>query len=633
MRRITSIVGGSNPRGNAAPLAVGVLGLAAVVAALWLFQAKPVETPEPSSLPTAAVPAPVAPKPVQTAEVTPVAAEQAKEVAIQQPTLVDDVSAHLAAGEFGPALDLALNASTPAEQAELIQLIAEAQIASGEFAAAKRTLKRLPLGFAADEATEVATMQESLAGGTGADFTQLIELIQNETGDEEYGPWLDIHGTGGTLSQFDSGVRVDPNGVLAMVSRTDREGSLAAVSNRARTAALNDDLARPSELRMVSLTRLEQVISERLASGKPVVETMRQLAGLSEIQYVFVYPEEREIVIAGPAEGWRYNEQGQPVGVETGRPTLQLDDLVTVLRTFSRDGMNIFGCSIDPRQDNLQALKDFVAASQARGPLASGGAARWAKQLGEKLGMQDVSVYGVPADSRIARVIVEADYRMKLIGIGKLDGGSQIPDYFQLLAANPDQASGRIDGLRWWMTLKLSEVLHSGNRTAFEFVGSTVRCQSENEFLDAQGQRVHTGDAEPTNRLFAANFTQNYGDLARREPVFADMEGVFNLAMVAALIQQDGLDRQVGWDRGTFRAGGGYVTASYPVPREVETVVNHRVFNGKDVIVQVAGGVKADVVALLQNGEARQVAPRLEGVAAKSRAGELPVNRWWWDAN
>jgi hypothetical protein len=229
-------------------------------------------------------------------------------------------------------------------------------------------------------------------------------------------------------------------------------------------------------------------------------------------------------------------------------------------------------------------------------------------------------------------VIVEADYRMKLIGIGKLEAGSDIPDYFELLARHPEQASGRIDGLRWWLTLNCDEILHSDSRSAFELRGPAVECLSENELLGAQGQRVHTGDAEPTNRLFASNFTEHYGDLAQREPIFADMQGVFNLALVAALIQHEGLDRQVGWDRGVFRAGGEYVTASYPVPKEVDTVVNHRVFRGEDVVVQVAGGVTGDLVKLLKNSDIRQPAPRLDGVAAKSKAGELPEGRWWWDA-
>jgi hypothetical protein len=546
-------------------------------------------------------------------------------------TLEARVAAHLAAGEFGLALDAALSAAQPEEQARLVRTVAEAQAAAGEFDAALASLRKIPKGFAREEDRAAISQQESLAGGMGADFTQLIDLIQNETGNEEYGPWVDIHGTGGSLSQFDSGVRVDPNGVLALVSRTDSTGNVAAVSRRAREAALNEDMARKSELRMVSLTRLERAIAERLAAGKPVVESMKQLAGLSEIQYVFVYPEEGEIVIAGPAEGWRYNESGMPVGVESNHPTLQLDDLVTVLRTFAPGGINIFGCSIDPKPENLQALKDFVAQSQANGPLPAGGAGRWAEQLKSKLGMQNVSVYGVPADSRAARVIVEADYRMKLIGIGKIDGGSEIPNYFDLLRQNPEQASGRIDGLRWWMTMKYDQVLHSEDRNAFEVRGSSVLCQSENEFVGRQGERIHTGDAEPTNRLFASKFTEHYEQLAKREPIFADMQNLFDLALVAALIQHDRLDQKAGWDRGVFAPGGAYITARYPVPREVETAVNHRVFRGNEVVVQVAGGVKGDMLSVLDNNEVRQASPRLAGVAERAQAGDLPTGRWWWD--
>ncbi len=629
--------------GNASSLIVGVAGLCLVLGAVWYFSpsSPPQAAPE---LPVAALPAPAALPPATTAA-TPAA--QPVIAAAPQPAAVvaeadapaveltreEIVQAHLAAGEFGPALDVAVSAATPEEQAALLRLVAQAQVAAGEFHAARATLKRLPPGWARDEDRAAVAEQQALAGGFGADFTQLIDLIQNETGNEDYGPWVDIHGTGGTVSQFDSGVRVDPRGVLALASARESDGRLAALSDRARTAALNDDLARASELRVVSLTRLERAIADRLAVGKPVVESMRQLAGLTSVEYVFVYPDSGDVVIAGPAEGWRYDERGRAVGLESGRPTLQLDDLVTLLRTFSREGMNVFGCSIDPRPENLQALRDFVAQSQARGPLPAGGAARWARQLQEKLGLQQVTIYGVPPDSRVARVIVEADYRMKLIGIGRLDAGSQIPNYFTLLAQQPEQASSRIDGLRWWLTLECRQVQHSDSRTAFEIQGSSVRCLSENEFLDQQGQRVHTGDSEPANRLFAAKFTEHYADLAHREPIFADLQGVFDLALAAALIQTEGLDQAARWDRGVFQTDGGYLPARYPVPREVETAVNHRVFRGTDVVVQVAGGVKGDLAGLLRQSELRQVNPRLDGVARHSRAGELPEGRWWWDAN
>lgn len=635
MRRVAWLSGRPGRRGSAAPLAVGLLGLGAIATAVWLLRPATTAAPAAAVPPVAAVPAPTPPVVAPVTAATPIVAEVAAASAVEEVTLTADerLTQHLAAGEFGPALELAATVADPAERHNLIRRVADAQAAAGEFEAALATLRKLPAGAERRAAAADLSREASLAGGSGADFTQLIQLIQNETGNEDYGPWLDIHGSGGTLTQFDSGVRVDPHGVLALVTARDQQGRLTAASQKARTASLNEDMARPSELRMVSLTRLERAISDRLAAGKPVVESMRQLAGLTEIQYVFVFPESGEIVLAGPADGWQYNEQGRAVSAATGRPTLQLDDLVTLLRTFSPTGMNIFGCSIDPRAENLQALKEFVAESQARGPLVNGQAGRWAKQLQEKLGMQDVTVYGVPADSRVARVIVEADYRMKLIGIGKLDGGSQIPSYFKLLADHPEQASGRIDGLRWWMTLQAQRVLTSESRDAFEIQGSSVLCQSENEFLDRQGQRVHTGDAEPTNRLFASNFTRNFDDLARREPIFADLEGVFDLALVAALIRHDGLDQRAGWDRGAFAPGGAYLTAAFPVPKEVETVVNHRVFNGKDVIVQVAGGVKGDVMALLNNSELRATNAKMSTVAEQSRPQQLPEGRWWWDAN
>ena len=52
---------------------------------------------------------------------------------------------------------------------------------------------------------------------------------------------------------------------------------------------------------------------------------MRHLAGLHRIQYVIAVPEEHDILLAGPAEGWKYKRvkgvmhinRGQGSGWET----------------------------------------------------------------------------------------------------------------------------------------------------------------------------------------------------------------------------------------------------------------------------------------------------------------------------
>lgn len=549
-------------------------------------------------------------------------------VAADQPLSVSDrVTAHLAAGEFGAAMDAALTAPDD-ERNTLVGQVVNAQIRSGNFQGAVAAVRRIPNPDVRNAERGRVARAESLAGGMGADFQTLMDLIQDET----EGPWFDLDGIGGTQKEYQSGVRVDPNGLLSRVSEKDVTGRLAALGVRARAAALNEDMARTSPLRLVSLTRLEQEVARRLKNGEPVVESMRQLAGLSQIEYVFVYPEDGEVVIGGPAEAWGYNEYGMPVGMESGRPTLQLDDLVTVLRTFSPRGRQIFGCSIDPRPENLKTLREFAEASQARGPLSPSRVHSWAEELGRKLGRQDITVFGVPANSRVARVLVEADYRMKLIGVGKLDGGPHIPDYFKILAKNPAERSGSLDALRWWMTMKYESVQHSEDRNAFEVRGSSVLCQSENQFVNSQGGRVQTGKADATNQMFAANFTEHYADLAQRDPVFADLKGVFDLALVAALIRYEGIDERLGWDEGVFAVNGAFRPAAYNVPREVDTVVNHRVYGGRDVVVQVAGGVRADLMSVLTNPELSQQSPRLGSLAQNSRASELPEGRWWWDA-
>ncbi|MEZ6145790.1 MAG: hypothetical protein R3B91_10320 [Planctomycetaceae bacterium] len=205
---------------------------------------------------------------------------------------------------------------------------------TGDFGAALGAARSIPDAEVRDRTQRQRAELQSLNGGNGAQFQQLIDLIQENT----EGPWEDIDGIGGTTTWEPNGVRVDPLGLLARLTTREQTGRLDALGVRSRQADLQEDMAQPSELRMVSLTRLERAVSERLASGQPVVESMLRLAGLTEVHYVFVYPDAGEVVIAGPAEGWKYTANGDTVGTESEHPTLQLDDLVTVLRTFSPEG-------------------------------------------------------------------------------------------------------------------------------------------------------------------------------------------------------------------------------------------------------------------------------------------------------
>lgn len=545
------------------------------------------------------------------------------------------VAAHLEVGEFSSATNVALGVRDVALQTELLGQIAQAQWDSGEFQGVLAQVRRDPIEQSVAQRPQTASNSAadsvSLAGGAGgADFTQLMDLIMNQTN----GPWMDLDGTGGSQSPFGDttgGISVDPSGVMQHLQRQDRTQRLAAIGWQARRADLNADMSRPSELRLVSLTRLEAQIAERLAAGQPALETMKHLAGLTSVKFVFVLPETGEIVIGGPAEGWSYNELGVPVGETSGRPTLQLDDLVAVLRVFSADGARIFTCSIDPRPEGIQDLTEFV--QRTNGSAVSPAAMRQRTRQFEKLlGLQNVTIKGVPQHSRIARLMAEADYRMKLIGIDKLDPGVSIPSYFDLLDKNSASLPNSMDALRWWLTMKYDAVLFSADRDVFELQGSSVLCLSENEFVNGKGERVSSGDSEETNRAFARSFTEHYAELAQHDTVFADLQNVFDLALVAALIDRERLDSQVDWNRGVFASDGAFEITRHAAPQMVNSVVNYRVYNGQDVVVQVAGGVRGDLLTVLGDSEVMRPGTRLESVREQGAAVNVPTNRWWWDA-
>ncbi|MCA8987255.1 MAG: DUF1598 domain-containing protein [Planctomycetaceae bacterium] len=537
------------------------------------------------------------------------------------------VAAYLQAGEFQPAVQYANSMTEQSVRDALLKQIAEFQVQHDELDAARATTNRMSRSGERSEVTASRSRSKSLGGGA-ADFDSLIELIETVV---EPLTWEAVGGLG-TITEFDTGggIYVDADGLLSRKMEKQSGSALQDLAKSARIADLNTDMSQPSALRVVSLTRLEQAVRERMESGLPVVESMKNLAGLYRVEHIFIYPETGEIVIAGPAAGWQYTAAGMPVSSTTQWPTLQLDDLVTLLRTYGPEGQRIFGCSIDPRPEGLQELTSYVNESNARGALSPRAVRSWANQLQRKLGLQNVTIYGVPEDSRVARVIVEADYRMKLIGIGEVEGGSKIPDFFELMTAEQAAANGSLDALRWWLSLRCESVLHSSDRDAFRIQESSVLCQSENQFVTAKGERVATGTAEQNNRQFASNLTNNFEELASRDLVFADLQNIFDLAIVSGLISQQQLTERVNWDLGSFASRGEYEPAQYAVPRQVDSVVNHKVFNGKNIVVQVAGGVQVNLTSTLSS---IQESSRLDQAAENAQAQNLAPGRWWWDAS
>jgi hypothetical protein len=532
--------------------------------------------------------------------------------------------AQLATGDFTLALGVARKAPTQAEHDRLLAQIADLQARSGSREAAQRTAREIYESRARGQAlTRLASRRPGREGGaTQADFDSLIELI---TSTVKPSSWDKVGGTG-SIAPFPTGILADAQAALnrPLVRATPDLGDLYRVS-APRAPAQSPH--RAADLRKVSLVRLERLLAEGLAAGRPADDAMQALAGLHRVQYVLVYPESGDLVVAGPAGDWKVDEQGCPRSVDTGEPVLRLDDLVVLLRHAFESRESRFGCAITPRQDALARVQSLLAAS-AKQSLQPGQRKMWLEQLRSELGPQDVEVYGLDPRTRTARALVEADYHMKLIGMGLAEGVAGVESYLNLIKVPVGQSPPPLDVLRWWFTMDYEPIATTGDGRAFAIRGQGVRVLSENERLAAGGQRIHTGQSEIWNSQFAASFTEHFDDLAHRYACYTELRNIFDLALATALIREHDLAASVRWSRGCFAGDGAYRVATAEPITQVDSVVNHRVINHVHVVAGVSGGVRVDPRGLVARTAMRS---EKRGAASTPAPPPIPADVWWWD--
>lgn len=543
------------------------------------------------------------------------------------------VQAFLEAGEFGPALQAARQIEDVAARDQALGAVAVAQAHGGAQLGSLATAYDIRSDLARQAALErMGTASgggsgrgSGLGGGVMADFDSLIELITTTIAPQS---WDEVGGPG-SVDSFEGGVRVDAAGLLQRLPAVD-DSSLSELRKSAAVIRASRNPHHKSALRMISLPRLERAVQLLHAAGKPPTEAMQALAGLSRVKYVFVYPETGDLVLAGPAGDWQTDAEGRFVTTDTGSPIVTLDDLVVTLRNaFGDEGK--FGCSINPRQANLAAAQ-AVNDEWSRQPLKPSQRARWLEEFRSAVGKQDIVVYGIDPRTRAARVLVEADYRMKLVGMGLEPGTLGVTSYLQSIEIAPGQAPPPMNVLRWWFTLNYSALKATAGHDAFALAGQGAKVLGENERLTERGERVHTGTVKDLNRQFADSFTKQFEVLAAKYPVYADLRNIFDLALVTALMKSQSLPDQVDWHMTHFGGQGPYSVALGTAPTEVDSIVNHRLIGGKTIVAGVSGGVTVDARQLVAPTSIQTDDYGLLNVEHRGSAPKaLPRGAWWWD--
>ncbi|MEX2027516.1 MAG: DUF1598 domain-containing protein [Pirellulaceae bacterium] len=458
-------------------------------------------------------------------------------------------------------------------------------------------------------------------GAEDADFDSLIDLIVSTVAVDT---WAESGGGQAEIRPFPTGVLVNASESLKLL-KSDGGPVEPLIRQRPPTVYVAPtDPRRQVELRYVSLPRLEREIARCQAERQPLDLTMLTLAGLQRVEYVLLYPETGDLVLAGPAGDWRVDESGQILAAESGQPIVRLDDFLVLLRRGLESPDSDFGCAITPRQESLAATQEYLNKSSAR-PIAPGRRDDWLANLRGTLGKQDIEVFGIDRATRVAAVLVEADYHMKLIGMGIEEGVAGVTSYLEMLPASDGPAPMSV--LRWWFTMSYRAIAASADGNAYAILGQGVRVLSENELLTQRGERVHTGQSDPLNQQFAGDFTAQYELLCQKYPIYADLRNAFDLSLVVALIQREQLFARVGWTPTVFADAERLRLPRWAVPTEVDTVINHREMSRRHFVVGVSGGVLANPDEILKK-------PREVKRLTEERR-EVPANldaaHWWWD--
>jgi hypothetical protein len=342
------------------------------------------------------------------------------------------------------------------------------------------------------------------------------------------------------------------------------------------------------------------------------------LAGLQKVQYVFVYPDERDIVLAGFGEGWKMTQRGDVVGATTGRPVLSLDDLLVALRYADQAAQGGISCSIDPTPEGMKRLQAHVASLTTMGnPQTT------ARGIEQALGPQLITVGGVPATTHFAHVLVAADYRMKRLGMA-LDSSpvAGLTSYLQM--AKTSGSGMQAVAPRWWLVPNYQPVLVDPAGLAYELRGGSVKCLTEDAVIGANGLQVQAGQTSPAAQRWAEMMTTQYDALSAKEPVFAALQNVMDLALAAALIHKENLAGKAGHALPLLLDNKQLPVDELEAVKRTDSVVS-MIPKGSQWVISASGGVQIDSFAAAKNQQT-------SAEVADARTKAAPAGpRWWWD--
>ncbi|MGD9723913.1 MAG: DUF1598 domain-containing protein [Pirellulales bacterium] len=414
------------------------------------------------------------------------------------------------------------------------------------------------------------------------------------------------------------GVAIDANGVMAKAEERD----VAALRDARRNAmsGLAGDVTKKSALRKISLRRLDALLARHVSRNEPLSAEVLYLAGLQRVEYVFAYPDSHDIVLAGPAEGWTVDDRGHVVGTNSKAAVLHLVDLIAALRTKDRmRAGQIISCSIDP---TAAGLKQFARLTRGNRLSPS---PQLLRQMEQAVGPQTITLSGVAPESHFAQVLVAADWQMKRIGMGLVPSPvNGLTSYLELLNDEPRSAT-RNPLPRWWIAYGKQPVERDADGLGWRIARPGIQVCTAAGRMGPDGRISTHSESDPTATKWADSMTARYDQLALVEPVFGQLRGCMDLALVTAVLASSDLLTHVHLELPMLLDAKRLKLAAHRIPKNIASHAS-ALRRGHTWVVSVSGGVELDVPRVVNAAELQVEVREAWGHASPKRS-----ESWWWD--
>lgn len=358
-------------------------------------------------------------------------------------------------------------------------------------------------------------------------------------------------------------------------------------------------------------------VSESLAAGRPV-----RLEGFTRLDGYVIDDDNKDVAIYG-------------IG-EPGQPELQIADFVVALRAKFKSGVDTQNVadytktpaiSLDPDPEIWQRMSKMnTLTPQGRQQYAD------ACRL-----PQTVRVDGMQRHTRVAKLLVDADYKMKKVGAGletlpissPFIGNSEavLRDWRAQIAAgtHPNVQSGIT---RYWFTpgrFTHGEARESRNMIRFGLTQVVLKDEAETY---SGGRHISTGKVNPYARAFTCSWTDRMEDTYRAEPLWQEMRNIFRWFALARVMRdldafaQAGLDPEFLLDR--YQVPRVELPATLPGVSRLEVATRRDEKNNTFTYVQsFCGGVDVGFANPLEKEEDRDGQIQLAG---QSVLGSRPAS-------